>query len=115
MIFVRLAIGTARSGAFASMSVPAVRSAKIADRAPTAGGRIASWGVASAVGNGERLPFGGTGVGGGVAALGAASDVSATGPATSAATTPAATRRRRTRVLTRRRGGRAVRCGGGPA
>src|SRR5436309_2773250 len=92
MILVRLAIGTGASGAFASITTPVDRSARRAEWARRVGARTAFAGVASVVGNGERLPWGGTGVGGGPADPGAAREVSATGPAASAMTTPAATR-----------------------
>jgi hypothetical protein len=78
-----------------------VRSASRADRAPIAGACSSFAGVASAVGKGERLPFGGTGVGGGTVGLGAATDVRVAEPAATAATRSAATRRRRPMGLTR--------------
>src|SRR5262245_40805880 len=115
MTFVRLAMGTGRSGALASIRVPVAASARSADRASIAGARIAFAGVARAVGNGERLPFGGTGVGGGTLLDGAATEGRAAGPAAITATVTAATMRRRPSGLTPKSDGRGARCAAGPA
>src|SRR5439155_5928339 len=87
--FVRLAIGTGRSGAFSSKTSPVVRSARSADRAVSAGEAVGSAGVVSDLGNGERLPCGGTGVGGGALPRGAANDVRTASPEMTATTSNA--------------------------
>ena len=72
MIFVRLAIGTGRSGSSASSTCPESRSARIAASDETSGGRVSSAGVRKLDTNGESEPFGPTGVGGGPWVPGAA-------------------------------------------
>jgi len=57
------------------MTSPVVSSARTADRALIAGATVGSAGVASDLGKGERLPCGGTGVGGGAVPRGDANDV----------------------------------------
>ena len=72
----------------------------------------ASTGVANRVGNGDRLPCGGTGVGGGAVVRPAAPACIATATTSSAEKTPAA---RRERGVTRWRGCRGGRCATEPA
>src|SRR6476619_4547989 len=108
MIFVRLAIGTGWSAAFSSMTSPDVRSARTADRAVSVGATVASVGVVSDVGNGDRLPCGGTGVGGGASPCGEANDVSPASADKTAMTSIAVTTLRRRVGLTRTSGAHAV-------
>src|SRR5438552_14871482 len=95
MSFVRLAIGTGSSGAFSAMTWPVARSARSADRALSAGATVGSAGVLSDLGNGDRLPCGGTGVGGGALPRGDANDVRTASPEMTATTSRAETILRR--------------------
>jgi hypothetical protein len=80
------------------MTSPVVRSARSADRALSGGATVGSAGVVSDLGNGDRLPCGGTGVGGGALPLGDAKDVRAASPEITAATSAAETILRRIRL-----------------
>ena len=115
MIFVRLAIGTGWSGAFSSRTWPDVSSARRADRAVSVGATVGSAGVASVIGKGDRLPCGGTGVGGGALPRGDASDVRAASPETTATTTIAVTILRWRTRLTRTSGAHGAHCATGLA
>ena len=65
------------------------------------GATVTSVGVVSDVGNGDRLPWGGTGVGGGASPCGEAKDVSPASAETTAMTSIAVTILRRRVGLTR--------------
>ena len=115
MIFVMLAIGRGSFTWRASRICPVSRSASSAARALSSGATVASAGVESLLGNGERLPCGGTGVGGGPAAPVATPETSAIGASSAATTIAAASARARTSGLTRRTGGPAARSAAAPA
>jgi hypothetical protein len=82
------------------MTSPVVRSARSADRALIDGATVGSAGVVSDLGNGDRLPCGGTGVGGGALPLGDANDVRTASPEMTATTSVAETILRRRIRLT---------------
>jgi len=82
------------------MTSPVVRSARSADRTLSAGATVGSAGVASDLGNGDRLPCGGTGVGGGTLPRGDANDVRTAPPEMTTTTSVAETILRRRIRLT---------------
>src|SRR5437764_13152311 len=102
MIFVRLATGRGTSSRIPSSTCPVSRSSRTALPAVSFGVRSDGTGVASAVGNGDGEPCGGTGVGGGVetgAGTVAARTLEATRAHRATATETEATLRTRVRSL----------------